>query len=354
MSNTSRRTYNFGVVGLGNISATHAQAANALRGGRLYACFSRDSEKAARFAEAHNCRPYSDYKHFLADPDLHIVTIATPSGAHLEPAIAAAKAKKHVAVEKPLEISPARCRRIITACAKNRVKLVTIFPTRFKDVSLAMKEAIDKKRIGTPVSGSAYVKWIRDQAYYDSGAWRGTWELDGGGALMNQGIHNVDMLIYLMGDAIEVFAFANRPTIKRIEVETNLVACLKFKNGALGVIETTTEAYPGYPKALQISGSCGTLSSIEDELEHWDFERKRSRDNVTRERLSAKSGNSGGAADPLAISCDGHRRLFQEFVDVLKGKKRKVTCNGSEGLRSVKLVCAIYESVRTRKPVKLR
>ena len=341
-------------MGLGNISATHALAANALRGGCLYACFSRDPEKAARFADTHKCRPYSDYQRFLADRDLHIVTIATPSGVHLEPAIAAARAKKHVVVEKPLEINPVRCRSIITACAKNRVKLVTIFPARFKDVSVAMKEAIDKKRIGTPVSGSAYVKWFREQAYYDSGVWRGTWDIDGGGALMNQGIHNVDMLIYLMGDVAEVFAFANRPTIKHIEVETNLVACLKFKNGALGVIETTTELYPGYPKALQISGSRGTLSSIEDDLEHWDFRKGLSRDERTRERLFSKSGNSGGASDPLAISFDGHRRQFQELVDVLKGKKCKITCDGSEGLRSVKLVCAIYKSVRTGKPVKLR
>jgi UDP-N-acetyl-2-amino-2-deoxyglucuronate dehydrogenase len=354
VSKKSHKTFNFGVVGLGNISAIHAQAANALSGGRLYACFSRDSGKAARFSEAHKCRPYSDYKRFLADPDLHIVTIATPSGAHLEPAIAAARAKKHVVVEKPLEISPVRCRRIITACAKNRVKLATIFPTRLKDVGVAMKDAIDKKRIGTPVSGSAYVKWFRDQAYYDSGAWRGTRELDGGGALMNQGIHNVDMLIYLMGDAVEVFAFANRPTLKRIEVETNLVACLKFKNGALGVIEATTEAHPGYPKVLEINGSRGTLSSVEDELGHWDFEKELSRDKIIRQRLSANSGMSGGAADPMAISFDGHRRQFQELVDVLKGKKRKLTCDGSEGLRSVKLVCAIYESVRTGKPVKLR
>ena len=354
MSKKTARTCNFGVVGLGNISAFHAQAANALRGGRLYACFSRDPGKAARFAAEHTCRPYSDFKKFLADPDLHVVTVATPSGAHLEPAVAAARAKKHVIVEKPLEITPARCRRIIDACAKNRVKLVTVFPSRFKDVSIAMKEAIDTKRIGTPVSGSAYVKWFRDQAYYDSGAWRGTWELDGGGALMNQAIHNVDLLIYLMGDAVEVFAYANRPTRKRVEAETNLVACLKFKSGALGVIEATTEAYPGYPKALQISGTRGTIASVEDDLKLWDFEKRLPGDRHTLKRFAAKSGASGGAADPLAISFEGHRRQFQELVDVLKGRRRKLTCDGREGLRSVRLVCAVYDSVRTGKAVSLR
>lgn len=332
----------------------HALAANALQGGRLHACFSRDSSKASRFADEHKCQPYSDFKEFLADPHLDIVTVATPSGAHLEPTIAAARAKKHVIVEKPLEINPGRCRRMINACTKNRVKLVAIFPTRFKDVSIAMKDAIDKKRIGKPVSGSAYVKWFRGQAYYDSGAWRGTWDLDGGGALMNQGIHNVDMLIYLMGDPTEVFAYASRPSLKCIEVETNLVACLKFKSGALGVLEVTTEAHPGYPKTLQISGTRGSVSSVEDNLEHWDFEKGVSRDKLTIKCLSSRTGATGGAADPLAISFDGHRRQFQELVDVLRGKKRKLTCDGSEGLRSVKVVCAIYDSVKSGKPVRVK
>jgi predicted dehydrogenase len=354
MATRKTKQLKFGVVGLGNISDFHADAANAVRGGSMYACYSRSPQKSAAFAEKHSCRGYSDFKSFLADPDLDIVTIATPSGAHLEPAVAAARAKKHVVVEKPLEVDPSRCRKMIDACRRNGVQLVTIFPTRYKDVSIAMKQAIDKGRLGKPISGSAYVKWYRDQAYYDSGAWRGTQSLDGGGALMNQGIHAVDILIYLMGDVSEVFAYANRPTRKRIEVETNLVATLKFKNGALGVIEASTEMFPGRPKALQISGTDGSIACEEDDLNFWEFAKPLAVDAKVLERFSAKSDASGGAADPLAMSFDGHRRQFQELVDVVNGKKEAVTCDGKEGLRSVKLIGAIYESVRTGKPVKVK
>lgn len=152
-----KKSIRFGVVGLGNISDFHAQAANALRGGRLHSCFSRTQQKADAFGRKHGAVGYSDWKAFLADPELDVVTIATPSGAHLEPALDAARAKKHVVVEKPLEVNPARCRRIIDTCKKHRVKLVAVFPSRFKDVNRAMKQAIDKKRLGKLVSGSAYV-----------------------------------------------------------------------------------------------------------------------------------------------------------------------------------------------------
>ena len=351
---TKTKRWAFGVVGLGNISDFHAEAANEVRGGTMYACYSRSPEKAAAFAAKHKCRAYSDFEMFLQDPELDIVTIATPSGAHLEPAIAAARAGKHVICEKPLEVNPARCRRIISACKRHKVELVTIFPTRFKDVSIAMKKAMDAGRLGKPVNGSAYIKWFRDQAYYDSGAWRGTWKLDGGGCLMNQAIHNVDMLIHLMGDVREVFAYATRPGRKRIEVETNLVATLRFKSGAIGVIEASTEVYPGFAKAIQISGTGGTMSCSEDDLDFWGFAKPLASDLRTLEKFSVKTGTTGGAADPLAISSDGHRRQFQELVDVLKGRKDRLTCDGEQGIRSVKLICAIYESVRTGKPVKVK
>jgi predicted dehydrogenase len=351
---TRRKSIGFGIVGLGNISDFHAQAAKALRGGRLHSCFSRTQKKADAFGRKHGAAGYSDWKAFLADPGLDVVTICTPSGAHLEPALAAARAKKHVVVEKPLEITPARCRRIIQACRKHRVKLVTIFPSRFKDVNLTMKGAIDSRRLGKLVNGSAYVKWYRDQKYYDSGAWRGTWALDGGGCLMNQSIHNVDLLLWLLGDVVEVMAYADRPTRKRIEVETNLVAALKFANGALGTIEASTEIFPGYPKEIEISGTRGTIASVEEDLINWDFEKPLPRDKAIMKKFAVKTGSSGGASDPLAISFDGHRRQLQELVDVLRRKKPRLTCDGEEGIRSVKLIDAVYQSVRTGKAVRVR
>ncbi len=348
------RSIRFGIVGLGNISDFHAHAAGELKGGRLHSCFSRSQRKADAFGEKYKARAYGNLKQFLADPDLDVVTICTPSGAHAETAVAAACAGKHVIVEKPLEITPRRCQRIIDTCRQKRVKLVTIFPSRFRDVNIVMKDAIDSRRIGKPVSGSAYVKWYRPQSYYDSGAWRGTWQLDGGGCLMNQAIHNVDLLIWLMGDVVEVTAYADRPTRKRIEVETNLTAILKFRSGALGTIEASTEIFPGYPKEIEISGTKGTIASVEEDLVTWDFEKSLPTDKAVLKRFSAKKGGSGGASDPLAINHEGHRRQFQELVDVLRGKQRRLTCDGKEGIRSVKLIHAIYKSAATGKSVKVR
>ena len=237
--------FGFGIVGCGMISEFHARAIADARGARLVACLDRAPEAATRFAKKHAINSYSDLKGFLADPALDIVTICTPSGLHMEPAVAAANAGKHVIVEKPLEITLKRCDKIITACAKNNVVLSTIFPSRFHASSLALKQAIDKGRFGQLTLGDAYVKWFRTQEYYDSGQWRGTWALDGGGALMNQAIHSVDLLTWLMGPVVEVSAATATLAHDRIEVEDVATASLRFENGALGVIEATTAAFPG-------------------------------------------------------------------------------------------------------------
>jgi UDP-N-acetyl-2-amino-2-deoxyglucuronate dehydrogenase len=350
----ARPKLNFGIIGLGAIADKHAPAIHALRGGQLHSCYSRSAKKAKAFSGTHGAEPYSDLKAFLADPELDVVTICTPSGAHLEPGLAAARAGKHVIMEKPLEVTPARCTRLIRTCAAKRVKLVTIFPSRFKEANVLMKDALKRGRLGKPVSASCHIRWFRPQSYYDSGAWRGTWDLDGGGCLMNQGIHNVDLFIWLMGDVSEVSAYMDRPTRKRIEVETNLVASLKFKSGALGTIVASTEIYPGYPKSLEISGTKGSVASVEEDLVTWDFINARPEDRRILRKFATRSNASGGSSDPMAISYEGHRLQFQELADVVQGRKRKITCDGNEGLRSVKLICAIYKSAQTGKPVKLR
>ncbi len=194
-----KRGFGFAIVGCGMIANFHARAIADLRGASLVACYSRSPEAVDRFAAEHQCRGYHELAEMLADPAVDIVTICTPSGAHLEPAVAAARAGKHVIVEKPLEITLARCDAMIDACRKNGVMLATIFPSRFHRSSIELKRAVDAGRFGRLTLADAYVKWYRTQAYYDSGAWRGTWELDGGGALMNQAIHSVDLLTWLAG-----------------------------------------------------------------------------------------------------------------------------------------------------------
>ena len=203
---TRRRTYGFGIVGCGMIAGFHARAIAELARGRLVACQSRSPASTARFAAEWGCRAYDDLAALLADPAVDVVTICTPSGAHMEPAVAAARAGKHVIVEKPLEITLARCDAIIDACRKGGVKLATIFPSRFNDSSQRVEAAVDAGRFGRLTLGDAYVKWFRTQAYYDSGAWRGTWQLDGGGALMNQAIHSVDLLNWMAGPVVEIRA----------------------------------------------------------------------------------------------------------------------------------------------------
>jgi hypothetical protein len=193
-------TTGFGIIGCGMIAKFHARAIAEIRGAKLVACYNRTLDKASAFASEFGCTAYDDLEAMLARDDIHVVTICTPSGAHLEPGVLAAKAGKHILVEKPLEVTLKRCDALLNACAKAGVRVGTIFPSRFHESSRLLKQAVDQGRFGRITLGDAYVKWFRTQQYYDSGAWRGTWKLDGGGALMNQAIHSVDLLLWLMGE----------------------------------------------------------------------------------------------------------------------------------------------------------
>ena len=212
-------TLGFGVIGCGMISHFHARAIGDVRGARLIGGFDAVPAAAKKFADTFGCKAYNRLVDMLDDPAVDVVTVGTPSGAHLDPAVAAARAGKHVIVEKPLEITLRRCDKIIAACARSGVVLSTIFPSRFHDASRLLKKAVERGRFGRLALGDAIVKWHRTQAYYDSGAWRGTWELDGGGALMNQAIHSVDLLLWLLGPAVEVQSQTALRAHKRIRVE---------------------------------------------------------------------------------------------------------------------------------------
>jgi UDP-N-acetyl-2-amino-2-deoxyglucuronate dehydrogenase len=344
--------YGFGIIGCGMISRFHSRAIEDVRGANLVACYDSFCDAADRFAGETGCKSYHDLDEMLANPQVQIVTIGTPSGAHREPALAAAKAGKHVIVEKPLEITLKRCDAIIRACKENQVKLSTIFPSRFHESSIEMKRAIDGKRFGRLTLGDAYVKWFRSQAYYDSGKWRGTWELDGGGALMNQAVHSVDLLTWLMGPVAEVTAHVATIAHERIAVEDNLVATLRFENGALGVIEASTAVYPGYLKRIEIHGSEGTAVMEEEDIKVWDFAKQQKRDDAILQRMAEHRSTGGGASDPAAIGHHGHARQFQDVVDAIK-KNRQPAVDGLEGRRSIEIILAIYKAAETGKAVKL-
>jgi predicted dehydrogenase len=347
--------HGFGIVGLGAIAEFHAKAVQAMSGGHLVCAFSRNGgDRADQFARDFGIKVHTgDYKKFLSHPGLDVVTIATPSGAHLEPAVAAAKCKKHVISEKPLEVTLERCDAMIAACKKHKVKLGGIFPSRLLPGAKAIREALNKNRFGKLTVCNAIVPWHRTQQYYDSGGWRGTWELDGGGALMNQSIHQIDLLQWLAGPIAEVSAYAACLAHKRIEVEDSAVAALRFKSGVLGVILGSTAMYPGHAAEVQISGEKGSAWLKGGHLVAWQFDVEEPGDAAFRVECgpSATSDKGkSGASDPRAISFAGHQRQFENFARCLDGKE-KLLVDGGEARKAVEVILGVYKSALSKKAV---
>ncbi len=345
-------THGFGIIGCGMISKFHARAIQELPNAQLVACYNRSPEKAQQFAEEFGCKVYQSLEELLADPEVTIVTVATPSGNHMEPAVAAAEAGKHVVVEKPLEVTLERCDRIIKACENAGVKLGVIFPSRFHDAPRRLQAAVAAGRFGKLTLGDAYVKWHRTQEYYDSGAWRGTWELDGGGALMNQAIHSVDLLYWLMGPVKRVQAVTDTLGHDNIEVEDVAVAALQFQSGALGTIEATTAAYPGWLKKIEIHGTQGSAAIEEEDVIKWDFAERAPGDQEIEAAMVASGSTGGGASDPAAIGHHGHKALFQEVLASVD-EDRPLALDGHEGRKAVEIILAVYHSARTGMAVEL-
>ncbi len=341
-----------GIVGCGMIANFHARAIHDAKGAHLVACTDFKPELATAFAEKNGCRAYQTLEEMLADPDIAVVTICSPSGAHRDPAVAAANAGKHLVVEKPLEVTVERCDEIIAACEKSGVKVAVTLQSRFHESSQLIKKAVDQKRFGQITMGDAYVKWYRSQEYYDSGAWRGTWALDGGGALMNQAIHSVDLLLWLMGPVTEISAMTATMTHQRIEVEDVAVANIRFASGALGVIEATTTAYPGALKRIEVCGDQGTAVLEEEDIHTWQFADETAEDEQIRKSMAGKTETGGGASDPSAIGHHGHTMVFEDLVRAIQEDGTPLI-DGHEGRRSVEVICAIYESARTGQIVKL-
>ena len=342
----------FGIIGCGMISHFHARAIADVRGAKAIGCYDRNPANAKRLADEFGLQAYDSLDAMLENSDIDAVTIGTPSGAHMEPGVAAAKAGRHVLIEKPLEITLRRCDRLIEACETNNVKLGAIFPARFHEASLKLKKAIDSDRFGRLTLGDAYIKWFRTQEYYDSGAWRGTWALDGGGALMNQAIHTVDLLAWLMGDVTEIQAMTDTLAHQRIEVEDTAVATLRFANGALGIIEATTAAYPGYLKRIELHGSEGSASIEEEDIKTWDFAKKRAGDAAILKAMANQKSGGGGASDPSAIGHHGHALQIRDFIKAINNDTTPAV-DGYEGRRAVEIILAIYKSSETGKSVKL-
>jgi|TARA_B100001105_G_C22370926_1_gene434993 predicted dehydrogenase len=346
------KTYGFGIIGCGMISDFHSAAIADIKNGKLVAVSSRKAENSQRLVDRYSIQAYSDYNEMLNRDDIDIVCVCTPSGAHMEPAVAAAEAGKHVIIEKPLEITLERCDDIIESCEKANVRLCAIFNSRFSDASQLVKDTVSSGRLGQLTLGDAYVKWYRSQDYYDSGDWRGTMELDGGGALMNQSIHAIDFLQYVMGPVESIQAFTDTLAHKRIDVEDVAVAALRFKNGALGVVEGTTAVYPGSLKKFEFSGTKGTIVLEEEDIITWEFEEEEPEDAEIKQQFTEKKSGGGGASDPRAINHDNHRRQMINLIQSIENNIPHLV-DGREGRKAVEIILAIYQSSKAGKTVHL-
>jgi UDP-N-acetyl-2-amino-2-deoxyglucuronate dehydrogenase len=337
----------FGIVGAGMIGHFHAKAITAMTGGELHSVFDLRAEAAEKLATEYGAKPYSDLAAFLADPELEIVTIGTPSGSHLEPSLAALNAGKHVICEKPLEVTVERIDQQIAAAKANGKTIAAVLNRRFHPGMDAFKKAADEGRFGKLTSASCYVKWYRDQAYYDSAAWRGTWALDGGGALMNQSIHTIDALIYLAGPIKSVQANTACLAHTDIEVEDIAVAIVEFENGARGVIEgsTCTWSKDGHPARVQLCGTEGSVFLADEAFELWDFMHEKPEDAEIRATLMKGQAAGIGANDPKAINFYQHQRNFEEVVNAIQ-EGREPTVSASEARKPVAVIRAIYESAQ--------
>ena len=345
------KTYRFAIIGTGAIANIHAQAIQDIENAILVGAYNRTPEKATAFAQKWNCQSYPTLEELLT-ANIDVVCICTASGLHLSAALACIQANKHILVEKPLEITTERCEQIAQAAINQRVKVGVIFPSRFNSSSQQIKQALDAKRFGKTVMGSAYVKWSRDAAYYASAAWRGTWEFDGGGALMNQAIHSVDLLQWYMGPVKSVQAITANIRHKAIEVEDTAVAIIKFASGALGTIECTTATFPGSFKRIEIHGTQGTAILEEDTIKSWQFTDETDQDKQIQNQTNNQS-SQGGFANPMDIAYLGHKRQMEDFLKAIENDATPLI-DAAEGKKSVQIIEAIYKSAKTGMEVFLK
>jgi predicted dehydrogenase len=348
------KKFGMGVVGAGMIGNFHARAIKALPNAELVAVCEQVADRGQKFAAEHGCKCYDDVEKFLSDDRIDVITVATPSGLHRDVAVAAAKHGKHCLVEKPIEITLPRIDAILEAHAKAGTTVGGVFNMRYETTTKLFKKAVDAGRFGRLTFGMAFGPWWREQSYYDQGGWRGTWDIDGGGAFMNQGIHTIDLLQYLMGPIKQVSAFAGTLCHERIQVEDTGAVAVEFKNGALGTMACTTSMWPGHYRMIEVAGDKGTVGMADAKFVFWQFAEETEEDNRIRAEYLEFPKVSVGAANPSAGMTHAlHQANFADFLQALD-EKRQPAISGAEARKAVQVILAIYESAKTRKPVEIR
>lgn len=332
-------TLRVGFIGGGGITDTHARAARACPGIEIAAFWGANAHKTERLAGLHGGRAYGWLPDFLAHRPMDLAVIGSPSGLHAEHGIAAAERGLHVLVEKPIDVTTERADALVAAAERAGVRLGVIFQDRLKPDLVRLRQAIAAGRLGRVLLASARVKWYRPPEYYSDSRWRGTRALDGGGALINQGIHTVDLLLWLLGPVTRVQALTGT-VLHRIEGEDLALALLQFESGAVATLEATTCAFPGYPRRVEITGSEGTVVVDGDRLVAADL---RAPDRT----LASPAGDEGraSAASPVVADASAHRRVLEDFAAAIRSGA-PAACDGREGCRSLAVVEAVYAAAR--------
>jgi predicted dehydrogenase len=347
------KVFHLGILGGGNISDTHARAAAGVAAVRVSAVYGQNAARAAQLADREGAVAYAELARFLDHKPMDAVAIGSPSGLHAEHAIGAISRGLHVIVEKPLDISTARIDELIAAADRTGVKVGVFFQDRLKPDVLRMKAIVESGRLGTPVLAAGRVKWHRPDEYFGTSRWRGTWALDGGGALMNQGIHTIDVLSWMFGPVARVSAFA-AARVHPIEVEDTLTATLEFANGALGVLEASTCAYPGYPRRVELTGRDGTLILDGDSLVAVDLRDSQlpTSNSHLPNHSQPPTANSQQAQSARVGEALPHQRMIEDFVKAIETNGTPA-CDAREGRKSVEIVEAIYRSAREHRWIEI-
>jgi predicted dehydrogenase len=353
------------LVGAGVIGNAHSRVIADLADEiDLVAVVDTHRDRAEKLAADHGAASFTTLADALAAVEADVVSICTPTGSHGSGAIEALRAGKHVIIEKPAEVTLARTDEIIAAQREAGTQVAVISQHRFDRSTEIAVEAIRNGSLGRLTSGMASIDWWRGQTYYDSGDWRGTWELDGGGALMNQGVHTVDLLVATLGRPVEVFAYTGTLAHQRIEVEDVAVGVVRFENGALGVLHATTAAYPGLSARLQVHGDKGSIVIDNDELSFIHVTRPGtegkekaygslgSAANQIEDFVTEAGGSQTAGSDPGGLSLYAHRRQYENFLAALVGQE-ELRVDLATNRQAIAIITGVYESARTGRPVTL-
>jgi UDP-N-acetyl-2-amino-2-deoxyglucuronate dehydrogenase len=333
-----------GIIGTGAISRKHAQAYRNI-GYSLTACSASDPERGRRFADEYGCRLFQRWQNVCLDAEVDFVDVCTFPNFRLEAVELCAKSGKHVQVQKPIAINLETARKMVEIAGAAGIVLGVVSQHRFDDASGFLKSAIEAGRLGKILQADAYVKWYRSPDYYSRPV-KGSWETEGGGALINQGIHQVDLLLWLCGPVRHVYGEWRLGAVHKIESEDIVNALLRYSSGAIGVIQASTAFWPGYPERIEIHGTQGSAIVTGDKLTTWDVA------NDSGEPAPVETEAASGASDPMAISLTPFERQFLDFGEAIR-QGRSPLVSGAEGYRALALVDAIYRSCREGQRVTL-